>query len=125
MKAFIHIFRETEEIMVKDMNPAHIKLLQESIDDYMKRNKYNPVIYLQRYNDPVAIGLSEEFLIANKYRKITVTPTGFSANMYIIFETINEDNSVCSCYDVYCDHTCGVLHCGCIDTCRCRLGRDY
>ena len=125
MKAFIHIFRETEEIMVKDMNPAHVKLLQESIDDYMYRHKYSPIIYLQRYNDPVAVGLSEEFLIENKYHKITVTPTGFSANMYVIFEAINEDNSVCSCYDVYCDHTCGTLHCGCIDICRCRSGRDY
>lgn len=125
MKAFIHIFRETEEIMVKDMNPKHVKLLQESINEYMIRNKYNPVIYLQRYNDPVALGLSTEFIIENKHRKITVTPTGFSANMYIIFEAINDDNSVCSCYDVYCDHTCGTLTCGCIDTCRCRVGRDY
>ena len=44
MKAFIHIFRETEEITIKDMNPKHVKVLQESINDYMVRNKYNPII---------------------------------------------------------------------------------
>ena len=27
--------------------------------------------------------------------------------------------NVCSCYDIYCDHTCGTLVCGCIDVCRC------
>ena len=125
MKAFIHIFRETEEIMVKDMNPKHVKALQDSINEYMVRNKYNPVIYLQRYNDPVGLGLSEAFLTENRHRKITVTPVGFSANMYIVFEAINEDNSVCSCFDIYCDHTCGTLICGCIDMCRCRSANYY
>ena len=118
MKAFIHIFRDNEEISVSALKVNQIMSLEESISEFTKRAGCISKILLVRYNDPVALNLSEDFL--NKYKnKIPLNPEGFLKSMSVQFELVNEDNAVCSCFDLYCDHTCGTLVCGCIDVCRC------
>jgi hypothetical protein len=52
-----------------------------------------------------------------------------------LFETIlmsiyrfinrNNQNTVCYCGDEGCDGTCGVLSCGCIDSCKCDYSECY
>ena len=117
MKAFIHIFRDNEEISVSALKTTQVMNLEIAITEFARRAGSNADIRLVRYNDPVALNVSEEFL--NKYKKIALNPEGFLKSMSVQFELVNEDNSVCSCFDLYCDHTCGTLGCGCIDVCRC------
>ena len=118
MKAFIHIFRDNEEISVTALKVSQVMSLETSISEFTNRAGCTSKILLVLYNDPVALNLSEDFL--NKYKnKISLNPEGFLKSMSVQFELINEDNTVCSCFDLYCDHTCGTLPCGCIDCCRC------
>ena len=118
MKAFIHIFRDNEEISVSALKTSQVMSLETCISEFARRAGSNADVRLVRYNDPVALNVSEDFL--NKYKnKITLNPEGFLKSMSVQFELVNEDNAVCSCFDLYCDHTCGTLPCGCIDVCRC------
>lgn len=118
MKALIRIFRDNEPISVTALKANQVVSLEISIIEFIQHYGSNAQIRLVRYNDPVALNISEEFL--NKYKnKITLNPEGFLKSVSVQFEVVNEDNAVCGCFDLYCDHTCGTLPCGCIDCCRC------
>ena len=125
MKALIRLFRSNEEVInSKTIKHHEVTQIEESIRLFTKNNGCISEIYIQRYYKPVALYLSEEFF--NKYNNIKI-PIYYMGNLclHIQFERINEDNSVCSCFTIDCDHQCGTLDCGCIDTCRCRDSRDY
>ena len=122
MKAFIHIFRENEEISITALSTNQAMNLETSIREFTRNNGCISRIFLLRYNAPVGLDISEEFLNKYKNKKIKLNPEGFLKSISVQFEHINEYNDVCNCFDVYCDNSCGVLPCGCIDVCRCH---DY
>ena len=125
MKALIHIYRENEEISVTDLKVNQVMSLEISIAEFIKNNSSPSKVLLGRYNDPVVLNVSEGFLNKYKNKKVPLNPEGFLKSVSIMFDLINEDNAVCNCFDLYCDHTCGTLVCGCIDVCRghCRMNR--
>ena len=125
MKALIHIYVDEYETEIKQIKNTDIKIIMEELYTFIQSKGYTFEINLQRYNDPIATRIPEEFMKKYDKEKITFNPFGFHKKLQIMFTYVNADDIMCSCGDVYCYGNCGTLICGCIDLCRGRCGETY
>ena len=125
MKFEIHIFVDGYETMVDLLKQTELKPVGDAIFEYLQSQKLHCELELKRYNQPVVLRASEEFMTLNG-KRISLYPFGFHKKLEVQFDYLNNDNSVCNCFDIWCEGSCGTLDCGCIDLCRGRCGMgDY
>jgi hypothetical protein len=96
----------------------------EAIFDYLQTEKLLCEVEMKRYNQPVLLRATSDLMKLNK-KRISLNPFGFHKKLDVQFEYLNNDNYVCNCDEVWCEGSCGVLNCGCIEVCRGRCGNDY
>ena len=125
MKFEIRIFVDGYETTVNNLKQIELKPVNEAIFDYLQNEKLLCELEMKRYNQPVLLRATSDFMKLNK-KRISLNPFGFHKKLDVQFEYLNNDNYVCNCDEVWCEGSCGVLSCGCIDVCRGSCGmRDY
>lgn len=123
MKFEIRIFVDGYETVLKNLKQTELKPVNEAIFEYLQDEKLRCEIETKRYNQPIVITSDSEFMRLNK-KRISLNPFGFHKKLDIQFDYLNNDNYVCDCYEVWCEGTCGVLSCGCVDLCRGKCGMN-
>ena len=125
MKFEIRIFVDGYETTVNNLKQIDLKPVNEAIFDYLQNEKLLCELEMKRYNQPLVLRATSEFMKLDK-KRISLNPFGFHKKLDIQFDYLNDDNYVCNCYEVWCEGACGVLSCGCVDVCRGRCGmNDY
>jgi hypothetical protein len=123
MKFEIRIFVDGYETMVDLLKQTELKPISDAIFEYLQNQKLQCELEMKRYNQPVVLRASEDFMMLNE-KRISLNPFGFHKKLEIQFDYLNNDNYVCNCFEVWCEGSCGCLDCGCIDVCRGRCGMN-
>lgn len=124
MKFFIRIFVDKYEITVRNLKNDELKAIGDCIGEYIRQERFSFPIELIRYYDPIAQFVPVAFKEGYNEKRIHLNPFGFHKELDVQFEYINDYDWVHYCNDAWCDGKCGVISCGCIDTCRCK-NEDY
>ena len=125
MKSLIHIYLDDYETDIKLIKRNDIKIIIDELFTFIKKEGYVFEINFEKYIDPIATRVPEEFMKKYNKNKITLEPFGFHKGLKIMFEYVSDDNKICDCGNIYCDGDCGTLICGCVDICRGKCGDSY
>jgi len=125
MKYLIRLYVDDYETTINKFKDSDVKIILATLYEFLQNEQYSFEIQLTKFADPTALGVPTEFMHVYNMKKIQLNPFGFHKNLKVMFEYVSNDNSVCSCGDLYCDGHCGTLVCGCIDLCRGYCGQGY
>jgi len=118
MKAYIRIFINEYETSIDTIKDDEIRAITACMYEHIAQEGVTFEINLNRYLEPVALNVPYEYMKKIDRVRIELRPYGFHKNLKIQMDYISDSNFICSCSDIWCDGSCGVLRCGCIDVCR-------